>query len=107
MENAWLDANPLLERLQITVDKNALQNSFLQSVEAKKLEWTTTGTTRGRRSKLSNTPGKSVAEKLSAFSGNEDLAQPSTSKQPCCRRVSSESSYAEGVNMSVHDSSDL
>lgn len=35
------------------------------------------------------------------------LAQPSTSKQPCHRRASSENSYAESVKMSVHDSSDL
>ncbi|CAK1592462.1 unnamed protein product [Parnassius mnemosyne] len=105
-----VDANPLLERLPTTVDKTALQDSFLQSLEAKRLEWTTNGTTRGRRRKLHITPGKSVTEELSTLlddKENEELAQPSTSKIPCRRRASSESSYAESNDMSVHDSSDL
>ncbi|CAG5022103.1 unnamed protein product [Parnassius apollo] len=78
--------------------------------EAKKLEWTTNGTTRVRRRKLHITPGKSVIEELSILlddKENEALAQPSTSKLTCRRRASSESSYAESIDMSVHDSSDL
>lgn len=92
------------------VDQTAFQDSFLQSLKAKRLEWTTNGTTRGRRRKLQITPGKSLTKELRTpldEKENEEFAQPSTSKQPCRRRVSSESSYAESIDKSVHDSSDL
>lgn len=87
-----------------------MQDSFLQSLEAKRLEWTTNETKTGRRRKLNITPGKRNTEELSTLlddKENEELAQPSTSKQPCRRRASSENSYVESINMSVHDSSDL
>lgn len=53
-----LDANPLLESLPTTIDKTAFKDSFLQSLAAKRLEWTTNGTTKLRRRKLNITPGK-------------------------------------------------
>ncbi|CAH1970265.1 unnamed protein product [Acanthoscelides obtectus] len=56
--------NPLLDRLPRTIDQTALQDSFLQSLEAKRLEWTNGGTTKRRRTKLTITPGKSVTEEL-------------------------------------------
>ncbi|CAH2085457.1 unnamed protein product [Euphydryas editha] len=83
----------LIKRLPTTVDKTALQDSFLQSLEVKRLECTTNGTTKGRCRKLNITSGKSVTEELSILlddKENEELAQPSTSKQPCRRRTSSE-----------------
>ncbi|CAH2016663.1 unnamed protein product [Acanthoscelides obtectus] len=100
-----LDVNPFR-----TVDQTALQDSFLQSLEAKRLEWTKGGTTKRRQTKLNITPGKSVTEELSKLSDdkeNGELAKPSTARRPRHRRASSESSYADSVNMSVHDSSDV
>ncbi|CAG4981874.1 unnamed protein product [Colias eurytheme] len=93
-----IDITPLLAKLPQPLDKDALQDSFLETLEAKRLEWTKGVGTRKRRSKLNIVPGKSVTDELNTLANekeNEDFVQPSTSKRSHSRGGDSESTYAE------------
>ncbi|CAH2099802.1 unnamed protein product [Euphydryas editha] len=59
-----IDVMPLLERLSHPINKDAVQDSFLEILEAKRQEWMKEVNTRKRRFKLSIVPRKSVTEEL-------------------------------------------
>nr|CAI5840110.1 unnamed protein product [Callosobruchus analis] len=108
--------NRLVEILEPTPEAN-IRSGFrkcgifpLDSLEAKSLEWTNRNTRRRKR-KLDITPGKSVTEELSKLLGDKENVgptEPSTSKIRCRQRLraSSESSYTESWEASIHNSSD-
>ncbi|CAH2085950.1 unnamed protein product [Euphydryas editha] len=83
-----IDVMPLLERLLHPINKDAVQDSFLETLETKRVEWTKGVNTRKRRTKLNIVPGKSVIVELHNLENkeNEDLVQPSSSKRPRSRR---------------------
>ncbi|XP_047027499.1 MFS-type transporter clz9-like [Helicoverpa zea] len=105
------NANALLERLPKPVDKTAAENSFLETLQAKRVEWTGGVNPKRRRTKLNIVPGRSVTELIDSSLADKENEEPclemeaqASTSEPRRTRIHSDSTYAES-EISLHDSS--